>query len=278
MQNLIFLIFRYSAFLIFLLLEIISLYLIVNYNQSQKEIWANSSNIFSGNVQQKAHQFEDFFTQQQLNDSLLTENAKLLETIINYRVFSENNSFQTFELLDSDSLKSYSLIPSRVCSKTINLRNNYITLCAGKNMGVDVGMGVISKDGAVGIVKYASEDFATVMLLINGLSRISAMIPDKGYHGNLVWSSSDIRQMKLMDVPKHASISVGDTIVTSGYSISFPPHIHIGRVENFSIQGGSNNFDIDIELDYDLSTLKSVYVISYDNLVAKDSILVSQYE
>jgi len=229
-------------------------------------------------MQQRAQKVEDFLRQQELNDSLLTENAKLLETIINYRVFSDNNNFQKFETSDIDSVRHYDLLPARVCAKTVNLRNNYLTLCSGKADGLDIGMGVISRDGVVGIVKNVSEQFSTVLLLINSQSRISAMIHNKGYHGNLLWSSSDIREMKLLDVPKHANVSIGDTIVTSGYSISFPPHIPIGRVTNFAILGGSNNYDIDVRLDYDLSQTETVYVIRYDEVMEKDSMLTLSYE
>ena len=278
MQNLIFLIFRYSALIVFLILQLVSFFLIINYNQSQKEIWANSSSLFAGKIHSQVQQFEDFFSQTALNDSLLTENAKLLQTIINYRVFFEDNSFQEYELTADSTTQAYSLIPARVCSKTINLRNNFITLCAGKADGVEIGMGVVSKDGVVGIVKQASDHFCTVMLLINSQSRISAMIQNKGHHGNLIWSSSDIRQMKLTNVPKHVPVNIGDTIVTSGYSISFPPHIRIGKVSDFKILGGNNNFDIDVKLDYDLSETRSVYVIKYDKMIQKDSLITIQNE
>lgn len=278
MRNLLYLLFRYSALLVFLLFQFISFYLIVSFNKSQNEIWVNSSNIFSGKVQERAQKVEDFFTQQQLNDSLLRENAKLLETIINFRVFSEKNSFQNFESLNSDSLRNYSLIPARVCSKTINLRNNFLTLCVGRNEGVEVGMGVVSKDGVVGIVKSVSESYSTVLMLINGQSRISAMILSKGYHGNLIWTSDDIRSMKLLDVPKHSSIAIGDTVITSGYSISFPPQIPIGYVADFSMQGGSNNYDINVNLDFDLSKVKTAYVIKFDKSEEKENLLISEHE
>jgi len=262
MRNLLYLIFRYSAFLLFILFEIISLYLIVNYNKSQKEIWAHSSNILSGNINKRVQKVEDFFTLQAENDSLFRENAKLLETILNYRI-SEDNNFQEFEAAYSDSTQLYELIPANVSGKTINLRNNFLHLDAGTEDGITPLMGIISKDGVVGLVKSASKNFATVQMLINSQSRISSMIYNKGYHGNLIWASEDIREMKLLDVPKHSNISIGDTVVTSGYSISFPKYIPIGKIKDFSILGGSNNFDITVQLDYDLSTINTVYAVKF---------------
>jgi len=278
MRNLLYLIYRYSAFLVFILLELFCLYLITNYNKSQKEIWAHSSNLFSGNVSERVQKAEDFFTLRDQNDSLTRENAKLLETIINFRINADANNFVELENINQDSTAYYTLIPAKVCGKTINLRNNFITICAGHNQGLAAGMGVISKDGVVGIIKSVSDDYATVLLIINSQSRISALIKNKEYHGNLVWNSEDVREMKLMDVPKHADISIGDTVVTSGYSISFPKFIHLGSIKDMQIVGGSNNFDIDVELSYDIAKVSNVYVVSYNKAEEKAQLMSVQDE
>lgn len=271
MRNLINLILRYSALILFLFLELISFILIINYNKSQKEIWAHSSNLLTGNVFKRVESVQDFFDLQEVNDSLLTENAKLLETIINYRIESKNNSFQAFEA--KDTVYNYNLIPARICNKTINLRNNYLTLCKGSLDSLDVGMGVISNNGVVGIIKSVSKNFATVLMVLNSQSRISAKVTNKNYSGNLVWDDSDIRILSLSDVPKHAEISIGDSISTSGYSIVFPPDIHIGQIKDYSLVGGSNNFKIKVKMEQDINALEYVYVIKYLKRAEKDTLL-----
>ena len=213
---------------------------------------------------------------QEENDSLLLENAKLLETIINYRVSSKDNAFEIFE--QKDTIFNYDLIPGRVCSKTINLRNNYLTICSGENKGIKVGMGVITKDGIVGIVKAVSENYATVQMILHSQSRISAKINSKSYHGNLVWNSSDPLKLSLLDVPKHAEIALGDSISTSGYSICFPPDIHIGNISDYKLAGGSNSYNIDVLLNYDLSNLEHVYVIAFRETEEKLELLLEENE
>jgi len=271
MRNLINLILRYSALILFLLLELTSFILIINKNKSQKEIWTHSSNLLTGHIYKKAEGVQDFFDLQEVNDSLLTENAKLLETIINYRINSKDNSFQRYE--QTDSINNYTLIPARICNKTINLRNNYLTLCKGKNEGLDVGMGIISNNGVVGIIKSVSNHFATVLMVLNSQSRISAKVTNKNYNGNLVWDNEDIRILSLLDVPKHADITVGDSISTSGYSIVFPPDIHIGKIKDYSLIGGSNNFKIKVEMEQNINALEYVYVIKYLKSAEKDTLL-----
>jgi len=273
MSNVISLFIRYSAFILFILLEIISFQLIINYNKSQKEIWANSSNRLTGGINEYVQGVEDFLQLQNYNDSLLVENAKLLETIINYRVSSKDNIFQTFE--EQDSSKDYRLIPAKVCSKTLNLRNNYMTLCKGSKDSLYVGMGVISDKGIVGIISQVSDNFSTVLMILNSESRTSAKISSKNYIGNLIWRKDNIRIMTLKDIPKHATIAVGDSVSTSGYSISFPEDIYIGKVSDYRSGSGGNSYDIDVRLLSDLSTVDYVYVVSYNKAEEKQEIIES---
>jgi len=261
MRNLIYLLVRYSALVLFIFLEIVSFYLIVNYNKSQKEIWAYSSNLFTGSINQQVSRVQGFFNLQNTNDSLMRENAKLLETIINYRVSSKDNSFQKFE--NQETNRDYELIPARICAQTMSFRNNYITLCKGERDGITTGMGVCSDEGVVGIVKETSSKYSTVLMILNGQSRISSKVKSKNYHGNMLWNSADIKSISMTDVPKHANIEKGDTVITSGFSISFPPGIHMGIIEDFEIEGGGNNYNIDVNIDYDLSNLEYVYVIRF---------------
>lgn len=274
MRNLLYLIFRFSALILFIFLEIVAFYLIVNHNESQKEIWSHSSNLVSGFINSKMEGVEDFFEMQNENDSLLIENAKLLETIINYRVSVKDNSFDLYE--NSDSLSNYDVIPARVCSKTVHLRNNFITLCSGSKDGIQAGMGVICTNGVVGIVKSVSKNYATVLMVLNSQSSTSAKIVSKEYHGNLIWESDDPKILSLVDVPKHANISIGDSISTSGFSTVYPPEIYLGKIQDFDVSG--NSYDIDVALDYDLSKLEYVYVVAFKEAEEKELVIESEDE
>ena len=276
MRNLIYLIVRYSAFILFVLFEILAFVLIVNYNKSQKEIWSHSSNLLTGSIYKRLENVEDYFDLRSQNDSLVQANAKLIETIINYRIESKDNAFQEFE--NTDSLRNYQIIPVRICSKTLNLRNNYFTLCKGSTSGIEIGMGVISDNGIVGIVKAVSSEFATVQLIINSQSRISAKVSSNNYPGTLVWNNSDPRVLNLEEVPKHASIQIGDSISTSGYSVSFPPDVLIGTIQDFSAAKAGNNYTINVDLNNDLAALEFVYVVKFSYLEEKEDLINEENE
>lgn len=276
MRNLIYLIIRYSAFILFVLLEVLAFTIIVKFNQSQKEIWMHSSNLLAGSLNKRVEKVEDYFDLQVQNDSLVAENARLRETIINYRVSSRNNAFQNFE--QQDSLNFYELIPVLICNKTLMQRNNFLTIDKGSKHGIEVGMGVISDNGIVGIIKAVSTHFSTVLLITNSQSRISAKVNRNNLPGSLIWTNPNPRILNLADIPKHADIEIGDSISTSGYSISFPPDLYIGKISDFTVEGGGNNYNIKVRLGYEIAQLEHVYVIKYTKKEEKEEMLELENE
>ena len=65
----------------------------------------------------------------------------------------------------------------------------------------------------------------------------------------------------LDNVPKHADVVRGDTIITTGFSEIFPGELRIGRVADFKVKDGGNFYAINVELNNDLSTIRYVYVV-----------------
>jgi len=50
--------------------------------------------------------------------------------------------------------------------------------------------------------------------------------------------------------------------VTSGYSTIFPKDIPIGTIKSFSVDKGSSNFNIEVELFNDVRNESIVYVVN----------------
>jgi rod shape-determining protein MreC len=121
-------------------------------------------------------------------------------------------------------------------------------------------MGVISDQGLVGIVLESSANFATVIPVINREFRLSAKIKTNNYSGILQWDGVSPRFAMLTEIPFHVILTVGDTILTSGFSSIFPEGIEVGRIESFSLEKG-NFYDIRVELFTDFQRLFHVNVI-----------------
>ena len=257
MKNILLIFIKYGTHLLFIAFQIICFTLIVNNNKVHGDIYDNTKSIFFENFNNKVDQLSDYLKLDEQNDSLVRENAKLLDIIIN-----QNNTSRTYTTTDSSLLQQYSFIPAEICNKTIHLRNNYFTLCAGSTNGVKPMMGVISAEGIVGITTRVSDHYSKVIPMLHSQSRISASIRGLAFFGNLVWKNNDPKIMTLEAVPKHAPISIGDLVVTSGYSSIFPKDLPIGTISNFEITKGSSNYVIDVKLFNDLNNLSYTYLVN----------------
>lgn len=268
----IFLIFiKYGTHLLFVVFQVICFTLIIKSNKVHGDIYDNTKNIFFGSINNKVDQLSDYLSLDEQNDSLVRENAKLMDIIINQRTTSEIDS-----ITDTLLLQQYSFIPAEICNKTIHLRNNYFTLCAGSVNNVKPMMGVISAEGIVGIITKVSKRYSQVIPLLHSQSRISASVRGSNFFGNLNWTKTDPNQMTLEAIPKHAQISIGDTITTSGYSSIFPKDLLIGTITNFEVAKGSSNYVIDVNLFNNLNNLSYVYIVN--NNLREEQIKLESFE
>jgi rod shape-determining protein MreC len=69
----------------------------------------------------------------------------------------------------------------------------------------------------------------------------------------------------MYEIPNHLKISIGDTVVTSGYSAVFPEGLDIGRISKIEKNISNNFFDLELELLTDFKNLYQVYVINNKN-------------
>jgi rod shape-determining protein MreC len=260
MQNLIYLFIRYGGFILFLFLEGVSFYFVVQYNQKQKEIYVSSANSWVGIVYDKYDRVARFWNLSSVNDSLAKENASLRAQIRNAQ-FEATIRRDTNSIKKDSFIQQYTFQEAVIINNSINQANNYLTINRGSNSGLKYGMGVISSNGIVGIIRSISPNFSLVMSILHNQTKISAAVSSNNYFGSLVWKGADPRYMNLDAIPKHATVHIGDTVQTSGYSNIFPKGLPIGLVEKVNEKTGSGFLNINVRLFNDLSNLKYVYVV-----------------
>jgi rod shape-determining protein MreC len=90
---------------------------------------------------------------------------------------------------------------------------------------------------------------------------LNAQIKGTSTIGSLTWDGSDPYVMNLIDVPRRAIVSKGDTIITGYQSTTFPPDIDIGVVENVVLVDNGSRYDIQVRLLNNMTDLGHVYVI-----------------
>ena len=81
MQRLFLFLYQYRAFLTFLLLELLCIWLIVRNNPYQGAKFFNSSNRYAAGILQFSNNITDYFGLKRVNEELAAENAALKEQI-----------------------------------------------------------------------------------------------------------------------------------------------------------------------------------------------------
>ena len=67
---------------------------------------------------------------------------------------------------------------------------------------------------------------------------------------------------RLEDLPRNVVYEVGDTVVTSGYGVSFPRGVPVGRISELISSSNNNNFlSFRVELFTHFDRVNDVYII-----------------
>ncbi|WP_242926549.1 rod shape-determining protein MreC [Pontibacter vulgaris] len=266
MRNLFAFIYRFRAFLIFVLLEVLCVFLIVRYNTYQGAAFFNSANNYVGRVLEFQSSLTDYFRLGSVNSTLARENAALRQEIIRYRLQQQADSATIladtmYVKVDSATVAPFYLHAGRVINNSVRRTNNYLTLSIGTADGVKPGMGVIAPNGAIGRVKTVSEHYATVTSLLHSQMLISAKIKKNNTFGTVKWTGGDYRTAMLDYIPLHIKPTKGDTIVTSGFNTVFPEGIMIGTISSVEKELDKSFYTIKVKLAVDFAKLSYVYVV-----------------
>ncbi len=99
------------------------------------------------------------------------------------------------------------------------------------------------------------------------------MFKKSGTFGTLSWGDKmDYRFATLAQIPMSEKVKVGDTILTSGYSNTFPKGIMVGTVESFKEIPEQYFYTVRVKLSTDFKNLQYVYVVSDLKKIEKESL------
>lgn len=234
-------------------------------NSFHEASFVNSSNRLIGTIYKWKGNITEYIELQRVNDELSAENEELRNRLKSNFV-NVNDHF----VMINDTLRErkYRSKSAQVVNSSINKQLNYLTINKGRVEGLKPEMGVVNKRGLVGVVKDVSEHFSTVLPIINLKFTASAELQRTGYFGLLRWDGKDFRYAYLNDVPRHADVQVGDTIITRGSSAIYPRGINVGVVGAVEAKEGTNFHKIRVALFNDFSKIRYVYVV--ENLLKEE--------
>lgn len=218
----------------------------------------------TGSVEAQYKKVNGYFNLKKENEELrkrlnevqnkLVENFSSPDTSL--RIITDSVSVDT-----TGAKRKFLYMDAEVVNNSVSQPNNYFTIHRGRMQGIEPRMVVISANGVAGVVLDVTDNFATVMSMLNKGSRISARLKKTGESGKIEWDGVNPRLVQLRDIPKSVKIDIGDSVITSQYS-DFPPGIMIGIIEKVILEKSSNNYLLQVRPSNDFSRLQNVFVVS----------------
>lgn len=277
MQNLLEFLQKYHHWFLFVVLEIVSLMLLFQYNSYQGSVWFSSANTAVGSIHEGRAKMESYFSLSRVNEDLTMRNFYLERQVAQLRrLYGELTSDTTeLERQGLQFLSQYHVIKAKVITNELDKPDNLMTINCGAADGVEVGMGVACGQGVVGVTYLVSDHYTVVIPVLNTSSRISCSIRGRGYFGVLRWDGKDAAVAYLEDIPRHARFKRGDWVETNGYSSIFPPGVLVGKIETVynSIDGLS--YRVKVRLSTDFGRIRDVVVINDKSIEERVRLLQS---
>jgi len=288
LKELINFLYRFRNFLLFLLLEGVCFWLIINHNTYQRIVVLTSASSVVGTSLDMQNWITTRWNLKDENERLLEENAKLHSLLASQIRKNQVNDTLAFDKIDSsysqkekDSLRflslsgkfidldsmqllsvsEYQLIPAKVIKHSYLLERNFLTINKGSKQGIKKGMGVITDSGIVGKVEAVSNNYATIRSILHIDYQVASQIKRNGVNATTQWDGTDYRNSNLL-YTSAKDIKVGDTVVTSVENNFYPKEFLVGYIEDVKFTSAKGNFnEVRMRLATDFTTLSYVYVI-----------------
>lgn len=254
---------RHSKWLVFTFYVIIGCMLLFNGDPYRQHVFMSSAGRMAATVYKGANNVTAYFDLREKNDDLNRRNAELQAEIVRMQetidALSEAGFTDTLAL--DSGVRHFDFIVAHVINNSISHPFNYLTINKGSADGIKPELGVIDRNGVVGIVSNTGAHSARVISLLNPHFRLSCKIKRSDYFGSLVWDGENPDEALLEELPRHTVFEPGDTIVTSGYSAVFPQGLPVGTVIDAESDRNQNFFTLRIKLLADFTTLGNVQVV-----------------
>ena len=262
MRNLLNFLIKYSTWFVFTFYVLISCILLVRSSQNHHSLYLSSANAAGELVYGTVSEISEYFNLLSVNRRLQESNAKLQNEVLNLR-----NELAQYKVLLQDTaatawnIDRFGYIGASVINNSTRHPRNYFTIDRGSADGVRPGMGVIDQSGIIGIVDITGRHTSRAISVLNQSQRFSAKIKDTPYIGSLSWHGGDPTVAYLEEVPRHARYHLGDTVVSSGFSTTFPEGIDIGTIIGRVKTHDDTFYVLKIRLASNFKALGSVRII-----------------
>ena len=152
--------------LIFMLIEVISISLLLKNNKYQSNKIVNLTTEYTGFLFEYKNSISEYIGLK-INEFLITENAKLHSIIKKTEYYPEINLV---------AKNNFNYILAKIINKSVFKRNNFLTINKGSKDGINVGMGVVTDKGVIGVIYSVSENYALILSLLHSKSAVGIFL------------------------------------------------------------------------------------------------------
>ena len=244
--------------ILFVLLQTVCAFLIFNLNPYQQAAFTHSATAITASLNQTSSNITDYIG--------LKDQNKLLQNQVAEIFLSSPNSVLTYlndtiEIRDSSRRSLYSMVPAQVLYNTVHKANNVFIINKGTKHGIHKNMGVVSSTGIAGIVLKSSEEYSTVMSMLNTNMKVIPTINGSEFFTELVWDNENPYSLKIKGINSLEEIKVGDPVTTGKSSLLFPKGIPIGKISKLETKPNSQYFNTEIITATNFRELEYVFII-----------------
>lgn len=254
--------------------------LTVTYGRGSNSVQRGVSTIFSP-VQSVANRalkpardlvnwFDSTFEARGRNGRLHTElEAARKQSLGAQAALAENAQLRKLLALDRGGAipSGYKPVTGEVIGRSPTVWFSDVTIDVGSGSGVSVNNPVVNGDGLVGTVSAVIGGSATVTLIADGSSAVSAKVVPLGVQGVIRPAVGDPGSLILDFIDSAKHVHRGQAVVTAGWraqglSSRFPPNIPIGEVTHASIEEQEAQQQVEVRPFADLRNLELVQVLT----------------
>src|SRR5690554_3155371 len=253
---------RFRVFLVFTILQILALSSFFSVMSFPRTKFFNSSAAITGTLLSWERNIIKYIYLDEANERLQAQNIELEKRIPDNFI-----SVDTKTAIINDTIKklSFERTPATVINSSHTHTNNYFTINAGSEKGIERKMGVVSSDGIVGIVYDVSKNFAVVKSILTQDINLSAFIEGSNAHGLIKYLENDPRKVNLTGISNDVNIEIGSSVLARGSGGYFPQGEPIGKVEKLEPIEGKPMWNVTVKLNQDMRKLRYVYVVKNIN-------------
>jgi len=199
----------------------------------------------------------------QRNQALEAENAALLLENVRYRELEAEADLLRALLNFRQEVPAFDIRGAHVVGRVIgqdpsNLQRT-ITLDVGEEAGIARNMPVVTERGLVGRIADVGRGWSRALLIVDVTSTVNALTQSTRA-GGLVQGQVD-GSLILRAVPMDETLSVGDTVFTSGLGGNFPRQILIGQITAVDRQDYEPYQSATVQPTVDFAHLEMVLIV-----------------